>query len=115
MLKILCSFLVSFSMLFNISAQVRKTENFNKNWRFILDDKNHYSNLSSNLSSWRTLNVPHDWSIELPFDSTSPTGNGGGALRGGMGWYTKEELFVLIQKRNLLMMYLLVLNVCNHS
>jgi beta-galactosidase len=27
--------------------------------------------------------------IELPFDSTSPTGNGGGALRGGIGWYRK--------------------------
>jgi len=34
--------------------------------------------------------VPDDWSIELPFDSTSPIGIGGGALRGGMGWYTKE-------------------------
>ena len=37
----------------------------------------------------RSLNLPHDWSIELPFDSTSPTGNGGGALRGGTGWYRK--------------------------
>ncbi|MEP7143427.1 MAG: beta-galactosidase GalB [Ferruginibacter sp.] len=68
----------------------RKTENFNKDWKFILDSVNDYSKVSANVSGWRTLNVPHDWSIELPFDSTSPTGTGGGALRGGIGWYHKE-------------------------
>ncbi len=74
---------------FSISAQ-RIRENFNKNWKFIIDSTHDYSQLQANEKSWRTLNVPHDWSIELPFDSTSPTGNGGGALRGGMGWYSKE-------------------------
>ncbi|MEO6719544.1 MAG: glycoside hydrolase family 2 TIM barrel-domain containing protein, partial [Ferruginibacter sp.] len=73
-----------------VQAQVRSKISFDNNWKFILDSVNDYSKLSANVKSWRTLNVPHDWSIELPFDSTSPTGNGGGALRGGMGWYTKE-------------------------
>ncbi|MEO7768878.1 MAG: sugar-binding domain-containing protein, partial [Ferruginibacter sp.] len=88
---ITCLLLVSMITLM-VTAQTGKrvSENFNKNWKFILDNSNDYSNLSGNVKSWRTLNVPHDWSIELPFDSTSPTGTGGGALRGGMGWYTKE-------------------------
>ncbi|HEY6975368.1 MAG TPA: beta-galactosidase GalB, partial [Chitinophagaceae bacterium] len=40
-------------------------------------------------NDWRNLKLPHDWSIELPFDKNSPTGTGGGALRGGTGWYRK--------------------------
>lgn len=79
--------------VFNIicaQSTLRRTENLNRHWKFILDSVNDYSRLSADIISWRTLNIPHDWSIELPFDSTSPTGTGGGALRGGVGWYTKE-------------------------
>lgn len=54
-----------------------------------MDSTRQYSDAAANDASWRTLNLPHDWSVELPFDSTSPTGNGGGALRGGTGWYRK--------------------------
>ncbi|MEP7109533.1 MAG: beta-galactosidase GalB [Ferruginibacter sp.] len=71
-------------------SQVRSRTSFNSNWKFILDSKNDYSNSTANVKSWRVLNVPHDWSIELPFDSTSPTGTGGGAMRGGIGWYLKS-------------------------
>jgi beta-galactosidase len=64
-------------------------EDFDKNWTFHLGEASHPEAVSFNDASWRKLNLPHDWSIELPFDSTSPTGTGGGALRGGMGWYRK--------------------------
>ncbi|MDO9376601.1 MAG: glycoside hydrolase family 2 TIM barrel-domain containing protein [Ferruginibacter sp.] len=64
--------------------------NFNSDWKFRLDSVRDYSKLTASVPGWRSLNVPHDWSIEMPFDSTSPTGTGGGALRGGLGWYTKE-------------------------
>jgi len=40
-------------------------------------------------SSWRSLDVPHDWSIELQFNPNSPAGHGGGLLDGGIGWYRK--------------------------
>ena len=29
-----------------------------------------------NDASWRTLNLPHDWVIELPFDSSADTSHG---------------------------------------
>ncbi|MBC7889336.1 MAG: DUF4982 domain-containing protein [Ferruginibacter sp.] len=92
MKKIICCLYIATVIFSNVSAQQegRKTENFNKNWKFILDSVNDYSKLPANINNWRSLDVPHDWSIELPFDSTSPSGTGGGALRGGMGWYTKE-------------------------
>jgi beta-galactosidase len=65
------------------------TESFNKNWKFFLGDVTKASNEDFNDAGWRSLQLPHDWSIELPFDSASPTGTGGGALRGGIGWYRK--------------------------
>src|SRR5450432_2947277 len=75
---------------FSISAQeTRKTESFNKDWKFYLGDATDASTETFSDAAWRNVQLPHDWSIELPFDSTSPTGTGGGALRGGMGWYRK--------------------------
>jgi beta-galactosidase len=39
-------------------------------------------------STWRQVNVPHDWSIEGPF---SPDyGSGNGYAPGGIGWYRKH-------------------------
>src|SRR5579875_2513708 len=38
----------------------------------------------------RTLALPHDWSIEGPFDEHEPTGGPGGYLPTGIGWYRKR-------------------------
>lgn len=89
MKKIFFLSLLTIAIGANILAQ-RTKEKFNDNWKFKLDSTQDYSQLKTNDLSWRSLSVPHDWSIEFPFDSTSPTGTGGGALRGGMGWYSKE-------------------------
>ncbi|HVZ97743.1 MAG TPA: beta-galactosidase GalB, partial [Chitinophagaceae bacterium] len=71
---------------------------FTKDWKFFLGDAPDASSPSFHDASWRTLHLPHDWSIELPFDSASPTGNGGGALRGGLGWYRKTFTVPLSSK-----------------
>lgn len=42
---------------------------------------------------WKTVDLPHDWSIEGPFSASHAAGNQGGALPGGIGWY--RRLFVL--------------------
>src|SRR5215212_7175971 len=70
-------------------AQVRKKESFNNNWRFILDSVNNYAGAEINDTSWRELNLPHDWSIEGAFSKDNPATAGGGALPGGLGWYRK--------------------------
>jgi beta-galactosidase len=72
-----------------VNAQPRTINKFNNDWKFFLGDEPAAIDNSFNDAAWRSLNLPHDWSIELPFDSTSPTGTGGGALRGGMAWYRK--------------------------
>jgi beta-galactosidase len=71
------------------SPQVRSTENFCNNWRFHLGDIENGQQIGLNDSSWRTLNLPHDWSIEGEFSQDNPAGVGGGALPGGIGWYRK--------------------------
>jgi beta-galactosidase len=91
MIKFITLFLIIIAAGSNtcVNAQFRTTDKFNNNWKFFLGDKNNAAAVTFNDASWRSLNLPHDWSIELPFDSTSPTGTGGGALRGGLGWYRK--------------------------
>jgi beta-galactosidase len=73
-------------------SQGRQTINFNSSWQFHPGDLRGAERKDFNDKAWRTLDLPHDWSIEFPFDKESPTGTGGGALRGGMGWYRKKFL-----------------------
>ena len=38
---------------------------------------------------WRSLDLPHDWSIEGPFSRNEAAGNQGAYLPTGIGWYRK--------------------------
>ncbi len=82
--------IVAFLLLSLISsAQVRSVVNFNKGWKFLLGNDSLASNANYNDAQWRSLNLPHDWSIESNFSSSFPATNQGGALPGGIGWYRK--------------------------
>jgi len=83
---LICLFIVNNSVSF---AQTRSTQDFDNNWKFILDSTHNYSEINVKDNSWRTLNLPHDWSIEGAFSKDNPAGAGGGALPGGIGWYRK--------------------------
>lgn len=67
----------------------RATE-FNSGWRFALVDNDSASAPDFDDSGWRELNLPHDWAIEGDFSESNPSGTGGGALPGGIGWYRKS-------------------------
>lgn len=67
----------------------RSTEEFNSEWKFALGDYPDASGPGFDDGPWRTLDLPHDWSIEGSFDPNNPAGTGGGALPGGIGWYRK--------------------------
>src|SRR4051812_7588195 len=70
-------------------AQHRNRVNFNAGWKFLPDSTGSYSDPSANDAAWRSLRLPHDWSIEGTFNKDNPAGTGGGALPGGIGWYRK--------------------------
>jgi len=65
------------------------TVSFDAAWRFHLGDVTGAQATTYDDSSWTALDVPHDWSISLPFTQSSPAGAGGGYLNGGVGWYRK--------------------------
>lgn len=59
-------------------------------WYFALGDSAQAYQAEYNDKSWRRLNLPHDWAIEGDFSEENPSGTGGGALLGGIGWYRKH-------------------------
>ena len=68
----------------------RNRENVDEGWRFALADSTQMSRADFDDSSWRLLDLPHDWAIEGDFLDSNPSGAGGGALPGGVGWYRKH-------------------------
>jgi hypothetical protein len=62
---------------------------FDAGWRFLKGDAKGAEATAFDDSKWRTLDLPHDWSIEGPFDVKNPTGGSGGFLPACVGWYRK--------------------------
>jgi beta-galactosidase len=71
----------------------RVTISLDSDWRFLKGDAGGAEAPSLDDTKWRMLSVPHDWSIEGPFDAKNATGGAGGFLPAGIGWYRKH--FVL--------------------
>ena len=74
---------------------------FDTGWKFLRDSVAGAENPSFDDSGWRTLDLPHDWSIENfadrdnedhigPFTKTSEGGVSTGHVKGGTGWYRKH-------------------------
>ncbi len=81
-------------MLFAVSCSVtpdhvRVKQDFDAGWKFILGDPAGAEAPGYADASWRTLDLPHDWSVEGQFSKDNPAGPGGGALPDGIGWYRK--------------------------
>jgi beta-galactosidase len=71
-------------------AQTSRVElSADSDWRFLLGDPSGAEARQFVDASWRTVNLPHDWSIEGVPDKSSPTGGGGGFFPAGTGWYRK--------------------------
>ncbi|MCX6298413.1 MAG: DUF4982 domain-containing protein [Bacteroidetes bacterium] len=84
--------IICICFIFSANAQ-RVITSFDADWKFIKQDISQASAANYNDKSWRSLNVPHDWSIEYPFNRANTSGRGGGYVETGIGWYRKS--FVL--------------------
>ncbi len=67
-----------------------QTRRIDDNWKFQLGDPSDGAAPSLEDSSWRTVNLPHDWSIESKTDPTAPMGGSGGFFPSGIGWYRQK-------------------------
>ena len=81
--------LMAVLLLTGLVTQARERVCFDKDWRFILADSAQMASVNYRDAHWRRLDVPHDWAIEGDFHDGNPSGAGGGALPGGVGWYRK--------------------------
>lgn len=78
----------------------RSQESFDASWKFSKGDVAGGENVNFNDASWRTVELPHDWSIEDlpnqsdavigPFSKTSVGRTATGYTVGGTGWYRKH-------------------------
>ena len=73
-----------------VQASARERKCFDEGWLFALADSAQMASASYGDSGWRQLDLPHDWAIEGDFSPSNPSGAGGGALPGGVGWYRKH-------------------------
>ena len=76
----------------NLKAQkiTQGKQLFDSNWKFCLGDPPAVSTVDFDDKNWRTLDLPHDWSIEGTPDKDNPMGTDGGYFPSGTGWYRKS-------------------------
>jgi hypothetical protein len=79
--------LVGYTSLAAAQVSFGEPQLFNKAWKFVKGDDVRYASPDYSDQSWRTVDLPHDWSVEGPLspDQASCTGY----LPGGIGWYRK--------------------------
>ena len=70
-----------------VETVVDRRISFDDSWKFHYGDVAEAFETVFNDSQWRTLDVPHDWSVEMPFSREGTTANG--QTVGGTGWYRK--------------------------
>ncbi|MGC3959506.1 MAG: glycoside hydrolase family 2 TIM barrel-domain containing protein [Verrucomicrobiota bacterium] len=83
--------IVCFSWIQEVAMAVSPLAwNCDSDWRFSRVDIAGAEKIGFDDSSWRKVEVPHDWSIEEPFAKTNKTGGAGAWAAHGVGWYRKH-------------------------
>lgn len=98
LIGLVCLAFLGVAANFSMSAADSRAVSFNDGWKFALTDGKNISAPDFDDSKWRNLNLPHDWAIEGDFSEKNPSGTGGGALPGGVGWYRKTFTLTPDQK-----------------
>ena len=72
-------------------AIARESRLLDSGWKFsLLPDSTSPDSTSKVQPFSKTVDLPHDWSIGLPFDAGAPSGNDGGYVCTGKGTYQKD-------------------------
>lgn len=87
LLLVICACILQFV---TVSATELGKHSFNAEWQFHLGDLQGAERPDFDDSGWRTLDVPHDWSIEGEYDKKNPMGGTAGYLPAGIAWYRKS-------------------------
>jgi Beta-galactosidase/beta-glucuronidase len=89
------------STLLSQNKSLSRERQFDSDWSFLHNNNiENPEGLSSDITNWRKINLPHDWSVEDvssqdsdnivgPFFKRSPSPKYDGFTYGGTGWYKK--------------------------
>ncbi len=95
------AFILLFASCSDQKADLQRQVNFNPEWKFIRADIENAQNVNFDDSEWRTLDLPHDYSIDDlpekvgvkqigPFSEESAGGASTAHMVGGTAWYRKH-------------------------
>lgn len=85
------------SLLAKANPQFGNAELFNNGWKFHLSDVKNGGDPQLDDSKWRSLDLPHDWSVEGTYSPDKASCQG--YLQGGIGWYRKS-FFMPTENKN---------------
>lgn len=72
----------------NMPCEEREEIILHSDWKFFLGNAPDAFQKNYDDSLWRTVTIPHDWSVEEDFQEEYASGTG--YLPGGLGWYRKR-------------------------
>ncbi len=82
-----------------------KKKQFNSGWEFTTIDTEQNAGFAREMTCWREVLLPHDWTTDFEFNRTNPSAHQGSYVQMGVGWYRKY--FVLseedISKQNMIL------------
>ena len=78
----------------DIIGEGQRSTLFNENWKFHRGDVENAQDVNLNDTTWESINLPHDYSIDQEFTTSGEAESG--FLPGGVGWYRKS--FVVPEK-----------------
>lgn len=69
------------------AAPPRQSIELSEGWRFARGPQASAERVEFDDSGWQDVRIPHDWSIQGPFEKSNPAGGDGAFLPTGVGWY----------------------------
>jgi beta-galactosidase len=95
LLSLVCTFIAALSVS-TATPALAETRSLSQGWLFEAGESKGAENPAFDDRGWRSVVVPHDWSImdkpdgSPPFDPEAIAGQDSGYLPGGIGWYRRH-------------------------
>jgi len=99
--------LLTLLFAFSCGKQAQKVARFqciDDGWKFHLGESTGANEVKFDDSQWKSLDLPHDWSVELPFSKENGTIATGQTV-GGTGWYRKNFTLQPAQDKKRIQLY----------
>lgn len=82
--------MLSLVLMLAWQTQGREVRDMDREWRFLYGDEPNAKNIGFDDSSWKRVDIPHDWGYERGFTRDGAQRDMGGYACGGIGWYRKK-------------------------